>query len=405
MLSHRSFTVVQAALPAVRAHAMAISTEFYRSLFAARPELLNLFNRGNQANGEQQQALAGAVAAYAGYLVGEPVPAMDAVVDRIAHKHASLGIRPEQYTVVGQHLLGAIGEVLGEAATPEVVAAMDEVYWLFAVRLIAAETRLYQQTGVDPANPLSPWRVIGRREEATDVVSLLLTPISGTVPQHLPGQYVTIEVDLPDGTRQSRQYTLSQAADYGTLRITVRRVRGHDGNPDGTVSSLLTSSTKVGDVVRVSHPFGDAVLGDDTGPLLLASAGIGVTQTAALLEHVARHQPDRQVTVVHAEREPGRHALADYIGHYGARLDSFRHFTFYDTNAPSGDQQGPVRPDEIELPSDVTAHLCGPIPFMRGIRASLLDRGVPAHRIHYEVFGPDLWSHSFRVQESPATTS
>ena len=398
MLSTGSADVVRATLPAVREHGTAISAAFYESMFSAHPELLNLFNRGNQANGEQRRALAGSVVAYAEHLLGDR-PGMGPVLGRIAHKHASLGIRPEQYTVVGKHLIGAVVEVLGDAVTPAVAAAWDEVYWLFAVRLVAAETRLYQQHGVDPADELPHWRVTGRRREAEDVVSLQLSPLDGPVPQHLPGQYVTVGVDLPGGDRQFRQYTISHAAGYSTLRITVRAVRGA---PDGVVSGFLTSRVAVGDELRVSRPFGDAVLDGGTGPLLLASAGIGITRTAALLEHVARHQPGREVLVVHAEREPGRHALADHIEHYGARLAAFRHLVYYDEPAPSAGQRGPVRPGEIELPPDVTAHLCGPIGFMRDLRTSLRAREVPAARIHYEVFGPDLWATDAADLPAPA---
>lgn len=59
-------------------------------------------------------------------------------MQRIAHKHVSLGIKSYEYTIVGHHLLWAIGEVLGDAVTPEVAAAWDEVYWLFGTQLVAA---------------------------------------------------------------------------------------------------------------------------------------------------------------------------------------------------------------------------------------------------------------------------
>ena len=103
MLSSSSATIVAETLPAVRAAAVDISKSFYAGLFEAHPELLDLFNRGNQANGDQQRALAGAVIAFAESLVaGKPggPASIDPVLRRIAHKHASLGIRPEQYTIV-----------------------------------------------------------------------------------------------------------------------------------------------------------------------------------------------------------------------------------------------------------------------------------------------------------------
>ena len=119
-------------------------------MFAAHPELLRVFNQGNQATGEQSKALAGSVVAYAVQLIDPKAPSFDHVMRRIAYKHVSLGIRPEQYTIVGENLLASVGEVLGDAVTPEVAAAWSEVYWLFALQLVAEEARLYQQANVDP---------------------------------------------------------------------------------------------------------------------------------------------------------------------------------------------------------------------------------------------------------------
>ena len=156
LLSESSETVIKATAGVVAEHAEQITARFYPRMFAAHPELLRVFNQGNQATGEQTQALAASVVAYAVQLIDPDAPSFDHVMERIAYKHVSLGIRPEQYTIVGHHLLGAVGEVLGDAVTPEVADAWDEVYWLFATQLIAEEARLYQQAGVDPAQPAAP---------------------------------------------------------------------------------------------------------------------------------------------------------------------------------------------------------------------------------------------------------
>jgi nitric oxide dioxygenase len=143
-------------------------------MFAAHPELMQVFNQGNQATGEQSRALAGSVVAYAVRLIDPDAPSFQHVMRRIVYKHISLGIRPGQYTIGGHHLLAAVEEVLGDAVTPGVAQAWDEVYWLFATQLIAEEARLYQQAGVDPAHPLRPYRVVRRIEETDSVVSLVL---------------------------------------------------------------------------------------------------------------------------------------------------------------------------------------------------------------------------------------
>src|SRR5664280_270876 len=123
LLSARSEAVVKATAAVVAGHAEQITGRFYPRMFAEYPELLRVFNQGNQATGEQSQALAGAVVAYAVHLIDPDAPSFDHVMKRIAYKHVSLGIRPEQYTIVGHHLLAAVGEVLGDAVTPEVAEA------------------------------------------------------------------------------------------------------------------------------------------------------------------------------------------------------------------------------------------------------------------------------------------
>ena len=138
MLSPSSTEVVRATLPVIGAAIDEITPVFYRRMFAAHPDLeRDLFNRGNQAQGDQQRALAGAIAAYATLLVTEGGPDPKAVLTRIAHKHASLGITEDQYPIVHEHLFAAIVEVLGDAVTPEVAAAWDEFYWQMAHALIA----------------------------------------------------------------------------------------------------------------------------------------------------------------------------------------------------------------------------------------------------------------------------
>ena len=120
-------------------------------MFGAHPELLDgIFNRGNQARGEQQQSLAGSVATFATALVETPPRTPESLLRRIAHKHASLGINADQYQVVHDNLMWAIVDVLGDAVTPEVAAAWDEVYWLMANALINQERGLYSARGVRP---------------------------------------------------------------------------------------------------------------------------------------------------------------------------------------------------------------------------------------------------------------
>lgn len=395
LLSVGSDAVVRVTAGVVADNAERITAVFYPRMLAAHPELLRVFNQGNQATGEQAQALAGSVVAYAVQLIDPAAPSFAHVMKRIAYKHVSLGIRPEQYTIVGEHLMAAVGEVLGDAVTPQVAAAWSEVYWLFASQLIAEEARLYQQAGVDPAEPLRPYRVVRRIEETADVISLVLEPADGgDLPESRPGQYVSVFADLPDGQRQPRQYTVSSSA-FGTrLQITVRRVKGINGAPDGRVSTFLHDQVRIGDVLDVSAPAGDFVVQPSNGPLLLASAGAGITTVLPIVEHIARTQPERTVIVAHADRTAQDHALRDTVLAVARHIDDFTAYTWYETVAADDQRsrEGLMDLTDIPLPEDIQVFTCGPLPFMRHVRSALLDRGVPPSRIRYEVFGPDLWA-------------
>ena len=113
-----------------------------------------------------------------------------------------------------------------------------------------------------------------------------------------------------------------------------------------------------------------------------------------IVEHIARTQPARQVIVAHADRTAQDHALRETVLHVGRQLDDFTAYSWYESVDPSNtrSRQGFMDLSEVPLPDDVQVFTCGPLPFMRHVRSTLLRRGVPASRIRYEVFGPDLWA-------------
>ena len=398
-LSPDSAEVVAATAGVVAEHAEEITKVFYPDMFEAHPELLNVFNVANQAVGEQPKALAASVVAFAVQLLDPDAPDFTPVLQRIAHKHVSLGIKAPEYTIVGRYLMGAIGKVLGDAVTPEVARAWDEVYWLFATALIAEEAKLYAQAGTDPEQPWRPYRVVERFEESDEVFSLLLAPVSGQVPSHRTGQYVAIAVDVPGGTRQPRQYTISSGPRGDSLRVTIKRVRGVDGTPDGQVSGWLHEFAQPGTILDVSQPAGDVVLDESDAPVVLVSAGIGITPVAAIMEDLSRRQPDRTVRLFHADKAHSSHALYDGLRRQVLAMSDARAQNWYEEGADEAPTLHPARSGfmdltDVELPEEAQVFMCGPLPFMQIARRTLIDQGVPSDNIHYEVFGPDLWAQN-----------
>ncbi len=401
MLSEKSTEVVRATLPAVGAAIGDITPLFYEKMFAAHPELLrDLFNRGNQANGSQRQALAGSIATFATYLVEHPDTRPDVMLHRIAHKHASLGITADQYKIVHRYLFEAIVEVLGEAVTPEVAAAWDEVYWLMANALIAIEARLYAEAGAPDGDSWRTYRVAGRIDETAEVttffVELDLDPgDGGPVPSAKPGQFVSVQVELPDGARQIRQYSITNVHERG-LQFSVKRV---DAAPDaafpGEVSNHLHTHATLGSELRLSAPFGDVVLDESSdAPVLLVSAGIGCTPMSGMLAALASSASDRRVLVAHADRTEASDAFRADLRLWTDKLPNAASHVWYE--APTNpdhpaDRTGRMDLTTLALPEGLTAYLCGPLPFLRSVRTQLLDKGVPAANIQYELFGPDLF--------------
>jgi nitric oxide dioxygenase len=384
-----------------------IAQRFYGHLFEAHPELFDgVFNRGNQVQGHQQVALAGSVAAFASALVKSPEQLPEQLLSRIAHKHVSLGIRPDQYAIVHEHLFWAIVDVLGDAVTPEVAAAWDEVYWLMAYALIHQERGLYSARGVRPETVWRPWRVVERVQETDDVVTFRVERVDDRlVKTSLPGQYVTVQVPMPDGVRQPRQYSLTRADDGRHRQFSVKRVHG-GGQPDGEVSSLLCSSVAVGDTLTLSVPFGDVVLDDSGRPVVFISAGIGITPMAGMLSHLAAAGSRLPITLLHADLDESSFALRRQVVDDVRALDGARVYVWYELGEETalpvdGAFAGLIDLEDVSLPEDALYYLCGPIPFMQGVRNALLDRGVQPRDVQYEVFGPDLWQADMLSEPSP----
>ncbi|MGV9625429.1 globin domain-containing protein [Streptomyces sp. NPDC003487] len=398
MLSDTSRPVIAATLPVVGEHIGEIAHRFYIHLFDEHPELMDgVFNRGNQAHGLQQQALAGAVAAFATTLLETPERVPEQLLRRVAHKHASLGIRPEQYQVVHDSLMWAIGDVLGEAVTAEVAAAWDEVYWLMANALINQERGLYSARGVRPETVYRDWQVERKIPETDDVVTFVVKRIDDRlVKSSLPGQYVTVRMRMPDGTLQPRQYSLTRTDDGERRQFSVKRVRGEGGDPDGEMSTLLHETVGVGDTLEMSLPYGDVVLDDSGRPVVFASAGIGITPMAGMLSHLVAADSQLPITVLHADLDEASFPLRRQVVNDVLALHNARMFLWYEKDARSlepvdGVFEGLMDPTAVDIPNDALYYLCGPLPFLKAIRSRLIERGVAPHDIQYEVFGPDLW--------------
>lgn len=199
MLSATVREQVKSTAPILKTHGEALTRHFYARMFQGNPELKQIFNQGHQQSGQQQQALAMAVAAYAEHIDDPSV--LGPVLERIAHKHVSLGIRPEHYAIVGKHLLASIREVLGEAATDALIDAWAAAYGQLADVLVGLESRLYAASAGKEGG-WTGWRgfkVVGKVPESAEITSFYLRPADGgALPDFRPGQYVSVRLYIPE---------------------------------------------------------------------------------------------------------------------------------------------------------------------------------------------------------------
>ena len=387
--------VISATLPLVGAHIDEITREFYRRMFAAHPELLrNLFNRGNQAQGAQQRALAASIATFAAHLVDPALPHPAELLSRIGHKHASLGVTADQYPIVHEHLFAAIVEVLGaDTVTAEVAEAWDRVYWIMADTLIVLERGLYRAAGVGEGDVYRRARVVSRVDDPSGTV-LVTVRTDGPISGFAPGQYVSVGVTMPDGARQLRQYSLVDSPGTGELTFAVKPVVAAAGQPAGEVSSWIAANLRVGDVLDVTVPFGDLPVPTGSEPLVLISAGIGATPMIGVLEYLAVQARDVHVQVLHADRSARSHPLRARQRELTDLLPNATLEVWYEdgvgADAPDA-RAGLLDLDAVRLADDAQIYLCGNNGFVQAVREQLVRRGVAASRVHCELFSPNDW--------------
>ncbi len=285
--------------------------------------------------------------------------------------------------------------------TDEVAAAWDEVYWIMADTLINLERGLYSARGVTSKTVWREWEVIQKTQETDDVVTFKMRKVDDRlVRTSLPGQYVTVQMLMPDGIHQPRQYSLTAVDDGEHRQFSVKRVTG-EGKPDGEVSNLLHDDVNVGDRLTMSLPYGDVVLDDSGRPVVFASAGVGITPMAGMLSHLANAGSGLPIQLLHADSNENAFALRGQIATDIASLRNAELHLWYENGEPSALAADSVHPgfmnfDDVDLPEGAMYYLCGPMPFLKATRGSLIDRGIAPHDIQYEVFGPDLWQADFQ---------
>jgi nitric oxide dioxygenase len=393
-LSAETIARVKATVPALAEHGSAITGAMYARLFET-PYIAALFNQSNQGEGGRQvHALAAAVLGYAQNI--ENLGALAPVVERIAQKHIGYHILPEHYPYVAKALLSAISDVLGDAATPEILSAWGEAFWFLADILKARESTV--RSAIERIDGgWKGWRrfaIVERIKESGVITSFILKPLDAEpVLPHKPGQCLTLRFDMPGQQGTKRNYSISCAPNTAHYRISVKREENGQGG-----SRFLHDHGAVGSVIELTPPAGDFFLPEaPQRPVVLLSGGVGLTPMVSMAETIAARHPQLRSFYIHGTMSSATHAMDRHVRAVAARHSNMTVATFYsdpqseDTEGVTHDVTGMISIDWLKsnVPlEEADIYLCGPQPFLRAFVAGLSLAGVSRERIHYEFFGP-----------------
>jgi ferredoxin-NADP reductase/MOSC domain-containing protein YiiM len=251
-----------------------------------------------------------------------------------------------------------------------------------------------------PAEPLA-WTgfkafVVQRAQmECEGVRSFELSAVDGTpMPAFLPGQHIAVRMhpakhDAP----LIRMYSLCGPQDASTLRIAVKR------EVNGPGGIYMHEQIHEGDILEISAPRGTFTLSEGKGPLVLLSAGVGITPLLSILYHVARQDPARKVWWVHSCKNGAYEAFREEVSSLGKQLSAFHHVLIY--SSPNAGELGGINYDikghldlqqlqAMQLPVESECYLCGPPAYLHNITASLETIGMAGNNIKTELFGSSL---------------
>ncbi|KAH6623119.1 globin-like protein [Chaetomium tenue] len=414
-VTESQIAIVKATAPVLQEHGVTITTVFYENLLRENPDLHNVFSSTSQVTGRQPRALAGAVLGYATYI--DDLPKLKHAVERIAHKHVSLQVTPAQYDVVGKYLIQAIGQVLGDAATPEIVDAWVAAYGVLAGVFINREGEMYKANAAENWVGWRKFRITRKVPESSSITSFYLTPVDAAIPlpTFFPGQYVSLQVFVPElGYLQSRQYSLSEGpnpkGEYYRISVKKEEAIAEAGVP-GIISNMLHAKYAVGDEVELSHPQGEFYVdpSDTTKegvPAVLISAGVGATPLKAILDSLTtsagRPRPavKRPVSWIHSARSSAAQPFGDAVRQICRENESVSANVFLRNLGPADQagvhyEFGDMRLDLAKLDHDrdlfvgnpaAEYFICGPEAFMVDVRSALAALGVDRSRIFLELF-------------------
>lgn len=388
-LTDKTIEIIKATAPLIEKKVLELDRSVYPTIFSRYPALKVIFNQTHMREGTQPRALSASIIDYANAI--DNLDAIRSLVNDIAEKHASLNIKPVQYSIVTACILEVIGNVLGEAGTPEVMIAWKQAIDNLANIIIEAERKKYDETLTKEGGwkGYKKFTITNKRNESNLITSFYLEPVDGkTVPIFNSGQYISIMLDLPEEGVVFRNYSLSSCPNDKYYRISVKR------EENGLVSNYLHDTLCQGDKIRINPPYGSLCLKETDKPAVLISGGVGITPMMSILQGAADQKLTRQIYFIHGTPDRNTHAFKDDVVALTTDHDNFNHQFFYsrDSVKSADTKEGRMSMNSIKEivghKKDAEFYLCGPAQMLKDLYRELINWGVAPDNILYEYFGP-----------------
>lgn len=387
MLTKKQIEIIKQTVHDLERHGTEITGVFYKNMLGEHPELLNVFNKTNQTQGRQKTALATTILAAAKNI--ENLEALLPQIKQIGHKHRALNIRPAHYPIVGNHLLRAIKEVLGEAATDDIIDAWGAAYQVIADAFIKVEREMYDDA--DWAD-FSSFRIQEKQSTGTDICQFVVVPVDDSLDLAKltlkAGQYITVKVRPKNSENDAlRHYSLCSINNTG---ITFAVRRDNRGGYNGLVSNYLHDEVSVGDTLLLSAPAGDFVMNESLisqseVPLVLISAGVGITPILSMLEQQIKMNPMRPIIWVYACQNIDYLPFSDKTEILFSQAKLLKTHFFYSEESRRIDKAFLAT-----LPKPADIYICGSMRFMEDMISHLSILEHSQSNVHYEPFGPKM---------------
>jgi len=399
-----TISTLKACAPLLENHKKALGQTFYNNLFRENPVLRNQFNMSNQRTNAQGSSLANAVIAFCGNC--DQLEALGPTIVKVANRHVSLEVTPDQYNVVGGTLLASLEEVLGkDVFNAEVKEAVAEGYFFLADIFIKEEEKMIAER-ISAEGGWHGWRkfqLAKKEPESSLHTSFYFAPEDGDQTARFEGgQYTSIRLQMENIDHLVvRSYTLTDLTKDG-YRITVKREEG------GLVSQFLHDQMKLGDTLELSAPAGEFTLQKGPEPRVFIGGGTGITPLMSMLREAAK-EPSTPAFLLYRAHHPLVHPLQEELTHL---LQSNEHITCavnytMEASTMEGESQPPPSSTNSRvtllppstpwtaeaigplLPTGCQAYLCGPSAFTTATMELLQQAGVKQDNIFYECFGPE----------------